>query len=116
MILGTGICSVFRRENIAPPGMMPQYKLTRVYAGWYGERSFTARPRYLQEAKESTTLSAKIRVHQFREIQTDDVVVLMDVTEVPAAAPRYAIVNLYHDIDSENGQPITDIDLEVIEP
>lgn len=79
-------------------------------------RSFTARPRYLQEEKESTTLAAKIRIIQNRQISTHDIVVLEDAEQVPASAVQYRIVNLYHDTDRENGQPITDIDLEVVQP
>lgn len=115
MILDSGICTVFEKKDVSQPGSMPVIAYTRKAAGWYGIRSFSSRPAYLQQEKESTTVALRIRMHQNLAITNADVIVLRDVRSVPASAVRYEIVRVYHGTD-EVGMPISDIDLEVVQP
>lgn len=115
MILDRGVCSVFARHNMAEPGFMPQWRYTRKTAGWYGVRSFSSIPSYIQKVKETTTIALSIRMLQDLSITNLDTVVLMDTDTVPAAVPRYQVVRVFHGVDDETGVPISDIDLEVVE-
>ena len=113
MILDSGICTIFSKNDVSEPGGMPVYRYTRKTAGWYGIRSFSSRPLYLRE-NEKTSVSLKIRILQNISVTNKDTVVLADVDEVPASAERYEIVRAYHGVDDETGVPISDLDLEVV--
>lgn len=115
MILDAGVCTVFAKRDTAPPGGMPIITYERKAAGWYGINSFSSRPTYLQQERESTTVALKIRMHQNLDITNRDVIVLDDVQHVPASTTRYEIVRVWHGVD-EIGMPISDIDLEVVQP
>lgn len=115
MILDAGICTVFQKQDTAQPGGMPQISYTRKACGWYGVRSFSSAPDWVRNVKEGATVALSIRMHQNLSITTRDAIVLMDVGTPPASAPLYEVLRVYHGTDDATGQPITDIDLEVVE-
>lgn len=114
MILDSGICTVFAKKDTAEPGGMPVISYARKGGGWYGIRQFSSRPAWVQQLKENTTVSLSIRMHQNLAITNRDAVVLMDVAAVPASAPLYEVLRVFHGTD-EIGMPISDLDLEVVE-
>jgi len=107
MILDKGICSIYKVENIAEPGNMPQYKLKLKYQSWYGELNFETNPvnAAMQEIVET---SARIRIIQNRDINNHNVVILSDDNQ------QYEVTRAYHGIDEESGELITDLTLKKV--
>lgn len=116
MILDTGICTVFCREDTAEPGSMPNYKYTVLTQAWYGMLAFETAPRVQDDKRENTEISARIRIPQCLRIANHNIVVLRQVAEMPEDCPRYDVIRAYHGTDDDNGQPITDLTLAEVEP
>lgn len=111
MILDKGYCSIYTTGNISQPGDMPVEGLTLKYQSWYGELDFLVSPAEIG-AQEGIAIANKIRVIQNRDITNHDVAVLSTVLPAPDSSPRYNVVRVYHGIDDDNGQPISDLSLE----
>ena len=116
MILDDGILTVFVKRNTAEAGHMPVFAFVPVYKSWYKKLDFTTAPRYLSEMREYSQLSLKVRVLRCERITNHAVVVLRDTDTVAASDTQYEVIRAYHDTDPETVDPITDIDLEVIQP
>ncbi len=101
MILDSGICSVFRRAERA---------FTRLTQSWYGELSFETQPSK-ENANMDVQTSARIRIHEARDIARGDVLVLRDVSTLATFDPCFEVVRAYHGQDDDNGLPITDLTL-----
>ncbi len=101
MILDSGICSVFRRGGRA---------FTLLTQSWYGELSFETQPSK-ENANKDVQTSARIRIHEARDIARGDVLVLRDVSALATFDPCFEVVRAYHGQDDDNGLPITDLTL-----
>lgn len=115
MILDKGICSVFRRTDVAAPGAMPVYQYTRLYVGWYAELDFVTVPATPTENRTEVQTDARIRVLQNRDIRNHDLVVLDDANSIDGKTV-YEITRAFHGHDDENGELITDLSLREVEP
>lgn len=116
MILDKGICSVFRKVNSAGAGGMPVPSYQLVHQSWYAELTFETYAARPTPNREDVRTDSRIRVHQNRDINNHDVVVFGEVREVAAWASVYEVTRAYHGTDAENGQPISDLSLVVMEP
>lgn len=116
MILDKGICTMFRKTDVSTPGGKPTYTYTLIHKSWYGETSF-ATVRYAPtESRTEIQTDAKIRVYENRQLQNHDMVVLADVTAVPANGTIYEISRIYHGADDDSGVPISDLSLVEVRP
>lgn len=115
MILDSGICTVFRREDTAEPGGMPEYKYAVLTQAWFGMLAFETAPRTQGGSRENTEISARIRIQQNLRISNHNVVVLRQTATLPEDCPRYDVTRAYHGTDDDNGQPITDLTLLEVE-
>lgn len=111
MILDKGFCTIYKPSNTASPGNMPVMGLTEKYVSWYGELNFETSPRTVG-AQEGVAVSNKIRIIQNRAVTNHDVAVLSMVLPPDADDAKYVVTRAYHGVDSDNGQPITDLSLE----
>lgn len=115
MILDKGFCTVYSTANNAAAGNMPTESLTVKFQSWYGELDFETAPIHATEAQEDIEISARVRVHQKRAINNQDIAVLSSVLPPPTGAIQFEITRAYHGTDKENGQPITDLTLRKVE-
>ncbi len=110
MILDEGICTIYSVTNSAGAGNKPVDVLTKKYQSWYGELDFSSDPVYVTEFREDVETTARIRVHQSRNISTQDVLKFDSDTNA-----KFEITRVYHANDDDNGQPISDISLRRIQ-
>lgn len=111
MILDTGICKVYHKTNIAGPGAMPVYQDTLIAEGWYGELNFETAPVRPAGPRENVRTDTRVRILQNRQINNHDRVLLSAEDGVV-----YEVTRAYHGTDADNGEPITDLSLEVVTP
>ena len=117
MILDSGICSIFRKYDMALSGEMPRPGYMLLWKSWYGELSFETSPARPTEGREERRTDARIRVQQNRDIRQHDVVVLANVDRiVDAAGPVYEITRAFHGQDDDSPALVSDLTLEVYEP
>lgn len=119
MILDTGICSVFRKMEIAIPGGMPRHEYKLLHQGWYGELNFETSPARPTEGRSELRTDARIRIWQNRFIRQNDVVVLRDIDsleEREEGETVYRVNRAFHGKDDNGPTPISDLSLEVYEP
>lgn len=119
MILDSGICTVFRPTDVSEPGRMPVKTYAPLTCGWYGELSFQSSPTRQAEGRKEQQIDGKIRILQCREIKQNDVVILEacdDFTRRSEGAVVYQVVRVYHGMDDDGPDPISDLSLEVIRP
>ncbi len=116
MILDKGFCTIFARANTAAAGNMPTLKPSGVrHQSWYGELDFETTPARPTEAQEDVEISARVRVVQCRAISNHDVAVLTSELPPPEGAVQFEIIRAFHGVDSENGQPISDLSLREVQ-
>lgn len=114
MILDKGVAFFYEAVNTAQPGGMPVMKPAEkhFFASFFGELDFETAPARPTEKREEVRTDARIRVLQNRAIQNTQIVILIeDLKE-----KRYRITRAYHGTDDDTGEPITDLNLEVIAP
>lgn len=110
MILDKGICTLSRLENAASAGNMPADRLVQIHQSWYAELDFSTDPEYATGHREDVAVSARIRVHQNRAITN------LHVAELSAQpGKRYEVTRVYHGVDDESGEPISDLSLKAVE-
>lgn len=114
--LDAGICTIFRREDVARPGMMPKYEHKRIAAHWYGELDFATVSAYPTDGREETRIDARIRILQDRNINNKDVLVMANVQAVEDVLVLYEITRAYHGKDEDSGERITDLTLKKVKP
>ena len=112
MILDRGPAIVSRKTNTAQLGAMPVWQDVPFFESWYGELSFETSPARPTGVREETRTAARIRVLQNRKINEKDRVRLSDDPK----EPTYQVRRAYHGFDEDNGEPITDLTLEVFTP
>lgn len=113
MILDSGICTVFARENAAGKGEKPRYAYTQKMQSYYGELDFETGGVWTTQGREDRVVDTRIRILQDRTVKAHDVVVLADV-ETTKGAELYEIERVYHGQDDENGAPISDLSLRKV--
>ena len=113
MILDKGICTIYRKTNTAASGAMPVYSDVQIWQSWYGELNFETSPARPTEDREEVETAARVRILQNRSINNHDRVQL---APVGGTTSRYEVTRAYHVSDSESGELITDLTLEVVEP
>ena len=119
MILDRGICSIFRRVDIAAHGDMPRYEMALIGQSWYGENDFASSPAWPTEGRRENRTDAKIRILQNRSIRENDIAVLTEAaawTDIPEETTIYEITRCYHGTDDDGPTEITDLNMEVTEP
>lgn len=116
MILDDGVLTVFEKRNMALSGYMPQFEYIPVYKSWYKRLSYSTLPRYLLEQREYSQVSLKVRVLRSERITNHAVVVLRDAGKISPDDTQYEVIRAFHGDDPDAADPITDIDLEVIQP
>ncbi len=119
MILDKGICTIFRKKDIALSGEMPRPVFVVIGKSWFGEDSFETSPARPTEGRKELRTDAKIRILQDRSIRQNDVVLLREVndwSERTTDDAVYKIQRAWHGQDDDGPTPITDLSLEVVQP
>lgn len=116
MVLDTGVCTIFRKVDVAQKGNMPRYDYQRIAAHWYGELEFATVAAWPTEGREEVQVDARIRILQNRGVANHDVVVLANVARVENVLKAYEITRAYHGRDDESGELITDLTLRRVKP
>lgn len=116
MVLDDGICTVFRKVDVAKPGNMPKYDHQVIGKYWYGELSFESSPARPTEGREEVQTDARIRILQNRQITNNDVVVMANVNKVEDVLKVYEVTRAYHGKDDDSGERITDLTLRRVRP
>ena len=117
MILDSGICSIYRKQNISQPGAMPVVGYVLISRGWYKELDFATAPTWRTEGREEQRADGRIRIWQNRSVNQYDLVILRDTTEGPEEGDTlYKITRAWHGTDEEGADLISDLTLEVVRP
>lgn len=118
MILDTGICKVYRKQNTASPGSKPVYENVLIHESYYGELNFETSPARPTENREEINTAARVRILQNRSIANHDRVKLLkfDSAERPESDELFEITRAWHGTDENSGERITDLTLEVVKP
>ena len=116
MILDDGICTIFRKEDVAAKGNMPKYEYKVLSKHWYKELGFETSTAYPTQGREEVQTDARIRILQDRRAANHDVVVMDNVSEVGDVLKAYEITRAYHGRDDESGELITDLTLRRVRP
>lgn len=112
MILDKGICTVFAKVDVTPPGGMPAYAYEVKHQGWYAELDFATVADWPTEDREERRVDARIRMVQNRAIGNHDVVVLENARTVEEGMELYEVTRAWHGHEQETGMPISDLTLE----
>lgn len=113
MILDKGIATVYRKTDTAGAGKMPEYSDVEIWQSWYSELNFETAPARPTDDREEVKTDARVRILQNRAINNHDRV---DLAPVAGDTITYEVTRAYHGIDTESGEMITDLNLEVIAP
>lgn len=114
MILDKGICTVYRKINMADAGKMPVYEDALLHESWYGELNFETAQARPTEGREEIKCDARVRILQNRNIANHDRVDLVRTGEdLPIT---YEVTRAWHGYDEDSGEMITDLTLEVYKP
>lgn len=120
MILDSGICTVFRKRDLAMTGEKPRPGYEPIGKSWFGEVSFETSPARPTEGRKEQRTDNKIRILQMREIREQrDVVILRDLERFEDRDPDdavYLITRAWHGQDDNGPTPISDLSLEVTRP
>ena len=119
MILDAGICSIFRKVDLALSGEMPRPGFELIGQSWYGERSFETNPARPKDGRTELRTDARVRILQNRGVRQHDVVILRDIADFAARdvdETVYRITRAWHGQDDDGPTQVTDLTLEVFEP
>lgn len=116
MILDDGICTVFRKINVAEKGNMPKYRYDRLCAHWYKELEYANVERWPTQGREETQTDARLRVLQDRRITNHDVIVMANTQSLDDVLKAYEVTRAYHGKDEDSGELITDLTLRRVRP
>lgn len=106
MLLDSGIVTIYRQENIAEAGDMPQYGWTQVWQSFYGEKTVGV-GRYYVAMAQNDQIDLLIEVQRNRQLSA-----ATDRAELDGT--YYRIVQIQH-VQDDDGLPMTDLALERIE-
>lgn len=112
MLLDSGIATVWRGRNTAPPGRKPVMKFDqKIYASYYGDKTVGI-TRYWTAKAQDDRADLLIEIQRCAEISTADRCQLEPGLD-SAAEGYYKILQVQH-LQDEDGQPVTDLTLERI--
>lgn len=116
MILDDGVATLFKKEDVSAPGEKPRYLYLPICKSFYKRLAFATSPARPTPGREERRIDLKIRITGQNGAAEGDRVLLLDVQRMEDApeAIRYKITRAYHGTDEENGQPITDLELEAV--
>lgn len=115
MMLDSGICSIFRKTYTSQPGGKPVEGYEMLSTGWYGLLQFETMPAWPTESREEREVSLRIRVLRDVRIDSKSVVALRLVYELAEDVERYEVARVYHGVDEESGEEISDLTLRRVE-
>lgn len=110
MILDSGICTIFAKEDVSGMGEMPRFAYYLKSQSYFGELDFASGGTWTTQGREDVAIDARIRILQDRTITINDAVVLDDVAHADGAK-IYEIDRIYHGRDDESGELISDMSL-----
>lgn len=115
MILDRGTCRILRKTSTTPAGGKPTSTLAAIHESYYGELSFETAPARPTGKREDMKTATRVRILQCRSIRNQDVAELTPFDGSEAKTEKYLIARAWHGDDSDSGEPITDLTLEVYE-
>lgn len=115
MMLDSGICTIFQETSSSVPGGKPVKGYEMLSAGWYGLLQFESLPAWPTEGREEKEVSLRIRVLRDIRIDSKCVVALQLVYELSEDVERYEVARVYHGVDDESGEEISDLTLRRVE-
>lgn len=119
MLLDSGIMTVYRQQNAALPGEMPQYTWTQLWQSFYGEKTVGVNRYYTAMAHDDQT-DMLIEVQRNRNVSTATDRVGIDRQYLglePVAGDNniYFRITQIQQVDDEDGLPMTDLALERVD-
>ena len=115
MILDRGVCKIYRKTSTTPAGGKPTATVAVIHESYYAELNFETAPARPTERREDTKTATRVRILQNRGIRNEDVAELTPFDGTGAKTVKYRIARAWHGDDSESGEPISDLTLEVDE-
>lgn len=103
MLLGDGIVTIYRQEDTAQPGEMPEYAWTQVWQFFFGEKTVGVNRYYTAMAHDDRT-DMLIEVQRTRELSP-----ATDRAEIGGA---YYRITQVQQVTDDDGLPMTDLALE----
>ena len=113
MILDSGVCTVFKKANVAGFGEKPRFVNQPFYMSWYKELSFATSAADPTGRREEVEADARVRVLQNRQITNHDCVSLAPSS---GESRQFEVVRAYHGQDDDSGELITDLTLRLLTP
>lgn len=108
-MLDSGELTVWRGENISPPGGMPVLQYRQVWASYYENRTIGV-SRYYTAQQYGDRADVMVRVHRTYTVNpATDKVILNPYDHEDGSAYR---ITQKQDVEDENGLPATDLTLE----
>lgn len=115
MILDDGLCSIFLEVDTSEPGEVPKIELEALSVGeWYGLLNFETMPAWPTEAREEKEVSLRIRVGRDTRINSKCSVVLQEAYKVEKGMTVYEVARVYHGVDDDSGEEISDLTLRQV--
>lgn len=116
MLLDQGICKIYTQTDVSGAGKKPKYERTVKATSYYGRLSFETSPQWPTEHREETKIAERVRILQCRGIRKGDIAELIDFSDETQTPQTFKIGRAFHGIDDDNGEEISDLTLEVMEP
>lgn len=113
VILDSGILTVFEKRDVSGRGEMPRYEYIPKAQSYYGELDFASGGVWTTQGREDLQIDTRVRILQDRGVTAQDVVALDDVQDTHGAQ-LYEIERIYHGVDEESGEKISDISLKKV--
>ena len=107
MILDSGICKIYKINDISETGEMPKKNLILESKSWYGELDFSSSPIQHTDVSEMIEISQRIRIIQNRMIMKNKTIVII-------GADQFNVERIFHGKDEETGELISDISLSQV--
>ena len=115
MLLDSGICRIYHKKNVAEPGRKPTFENVLIYEGMYARLMFETARNDPTGDREEVKTDLRIRVFEVPNVNNHDLVQVQSMIN-PLDSTDYQVSRAYHGHDSESGELITDLNLEVIKP
>jgi hypothetical protein len=106
MILDSGICYIDAVRNIAVAGELPSCLLVRICTCYFGDLGYESATIQYTESMEQIEISRRIRVLQNKDIANKAVVTI--------GTDEYQVERVYHGVDSESGELVSDLSLSKV--
>lgn len=108
-MLDSGELTVWRGDNISPPGGMPVFQYRQVWASYYENRTIGV-SRYYTAQQYGDRADVMVRVHRTYTVNpATDKVILNPYDHEDGSAYR---ITQKQDVEDEDGLPATDLTLE----